>query len=153
MSLHQLRDHGLKGNIQGSMKITGELRDYIMPCFKGSLTTSTFPDEVSEVLEEGKRKSVTVNVYERNPIARKKCLEHYGVNCQICEVNFEQVYGEVGRDFIHVHHIKPLYEINNEYVVDPVKDLIPVCPNCHAMLHRKENGDYLTGEQLQSRIK
>ncbi len=153
LSLPHLRDHGLKGNLQGSMKMTGELRDYIMPFFKGNLTTSTFPDEVSETLEEGKRKTVTVNVYERNPIARKKCLEHYGVHCQICEINFEDIYGRVGRDFIHVHHIKPLHEIQKDYIVDPEKDLIPVCPNCHSMLHRKEDGEYLSIEQLRNRIK
>lgn len=152
LSLPQLRDHGLKGNLQGSMRITGELRDYIMSFFKGNLTTSTFPDEVSGAFEEGKRKTVSVNIYERNPIARKKCLEHYGVHCQICKFNFEKVYGEVGRDFIHVHHIKPLHTIQQDYEVDPKMDLIPVCPNCHAMLHRKEGDEYLSIDQLRNRF-
>lgn len=93
-----------------------------------------------------------MNVYERNPIARKKCLEHYGVHCQICKFNFEKVYGEVGRNFIHVHHIKPLHTIQQDYEVDPKMDLIPVCPNCHAMLHRKEGDEYLSIDQLRNRI-
>lgn len=91
-------------------------------------------------------------MYERNPIARKKCIEHYGVQCQVCEINFENTYGEVGKDFIHVPHIVPLHEIQQGYEVDPIRDLIPVCPNCHAMLHRKENDDYLSIEQLRERI-
>ncbi|UXH46436.1 HNH endonuclease [Rossellomorea vietnamensis] len=86
--------------------------------------------------------TINVNVYERNPHGRKKCMEYYGVECQICELNLEDMYGEVGRDFIHVHHIVPLHEIQKDYKVDPIKDLIPVCPNCHAMLDRKENGLY-----------
>ncbi|WP_144647069.1 HNH endonuclease [Priestia megaterium] len=152
LSLKKLRERGLKGNIQGAMKLTGELRDYIMSFFKQDLTEGYYPDEVSQTLEEGKRKTVTVNVYERNPIARKRCIDYYGVQCQVCDVDFENKYGEVGKDFIHVHHIKPLHEIQQEYIVDPIQDLIPVCPNCHAMLHRQENGRYLSTEQLKERI-
>ncbi|WHY69729.1 hypothetical protein [Neobacillus sp. SuZ13] len=71
LSLAKLRDLGLKGNIQGAMKLTGELRDYIMSFFEHNLTEGYYPDEVAGTLEEGKRKSVSVNIYERNPIARK----------------------------------------------------------------------------------
>ncbi|MFD9626654.1 HNH endonuclease [Peribacillus muralis] len=152
LSLAKLREHGVKGNIQGSMKLTGQLRDYIMSFFESDLTQGYYPDEVSETLEEGKRKTIRVNVYERNPIARKQCMAHYGVQCQVCGLNFEDTYGEVGKDFIHVHHIVPLHEIQQDYIVDPIQDLIPVCPNCHAMLHRKENGVYLSIEQLRQRV-
>jgi 5-methylcytosine-specific restriction enzyme A len=152
LSLTKLREQGLKGNIQGSMKLTGNLRDYIMQFFKNDLTEGYYPDEVSEALEEGARKTVTVNLYERNPIARKQCIDYYGVQCQVCELDFENTYGQVGKDFIHVHHIKPLNEVKQDYVVNPKKDLIPVCPNCHAMLHRKENGVYLSIGQLRNRI-
>jgi 5-methylcytosine-specific restriction enzyme A len=152
LSLQQLRNHGLKGNIQGSMKLTGELRDYIMSFFNQDMTADYFAEEVPETLEEGKRKTISVNVYERNLIARKQCIEKYGIECQICEMNFEDVYGEVGKDFIHVHHIVPLSEIQQDYEVHPIDDLIPVCPNCHAMLHRKVNGLCLTVEQLKNRL-
>lgn len=152
LSLEQLRGRGLKGNIQGAMKLNGELLDYISSFFDQDLTHGYYPDEVSESLEEGKRKSVMVNIYERNPIARKKCIDHYGAQCQICYIDFKNTYGAVGKDFIHVHHIKPLHEIQSDYIVDPVQDLIPVCPNCHAMLHRKEDGMYLSIGQLRERI-
>jgi 5-methylcytosine-specific restriction enzyme A len=152
LSLEQLRDYGLKSNIQGPLKLKGELRDYIMSFFNQDITADYYAEEVPETLEEGKRKTISVNVYERNPIARKKCIENYGVECQICEMNFEEVYGEVGKDFVHVHHIVPLHEIQQDYEVDPLNDLIPVCPNCHAMLHRKENGVLLTVEQLKDRL-
>ena len=84
---------------------------------------------------EGSIKQVQVNVYERNSEARKKCLEHHGYRCKVCDFDFEKVYGVIGKDYIHVHHIVDLASIGKEYKVDPVNDLIPVCPNCHAMLH------------------
>ncbi|WP_340392470.1 HNH endonuclease [Paenibacillus sp. FSL E2-0190] len=87
---------------------------------------------------EGAKKSILVNAYERNPVAREACLKHHGYNCAVCEINFEDVYGEIGEGFTHVHHLKPLHELKEEYEVDPVNDLRPVCPNCHAMLHKKE---------------
>jgi 5-methylcytosine-specific restriction enzyme A len=153
LSLAALRDYGLKGNIQGSMKLNGELRNYIMSFFNHDLTDGYFPEVVPEVLEEGKIKTINVNVYERNPFARKQCMDFYGVICQVCDLDFQDTYGEVGKDFIHVHHIIPLYKVQENYIVDPIKDLIPVCPNCHAMLHRKENGIYLSVEELRGRIK
>lgn len=64
-------------------------------------------------------------------------------------MSFDETYGMFAKDFIHVHHIKPLSEINEEYEVDPINDLIPVCPNCHAMLHRQQNGIPMTVERLK----
>ena len=102
----------------------------------------TLPDELSDETEiinlyEGAKQSITVNRYERNNQARKKCIEYYGTGCYVCAFNFENIFGEIGKDFIHVHHLIPLSEINQEYEVDPIQDLRPVCPNCHAMIHRK----------------
>lgn len=97
------------------------------------------PEEVLEAKKyrEGLTKKIYVNVYERNLEARRKCIEHYGSNCYICNFKFVNFYGKIGEDFIHVHHLKQLSEIGQEYELDPIKDLRPVCPNCHAMLHRK----------------
>ncbi len=53
-------------------------------------------------------------------------------------MNFEETYGEIGARFIHVHHLVEISSIGEEYNVDPVNDLRPVCPNCHAILHRKK---------------
>jgi 5-methylcytosine-specific restriction protein A len=100
---------------------------------------------------EGKTKKIIVNSYERNIVARKKCIEHYGSICQICNFNFKDMYGTLGEDFIHVHHKINISSIGNEYSVNPIDDLIPVCPNCHAMLHKK-NPAY-TIEELRKVIK
>ena len=64
-------------------------------------------------------------------------MQHYGYDCAVCDFNFGELFRELGEGFIHVHHLKPLAEIGDEYYLDPIKDLRPVCPNCHAMLHRK----------------
>lgn len=69
----------------------------------------------------------------------------------MCGFNFEFRYGKIGKDFIHVHHLKPLALTDSEYELDPIADLRPVCPNCHAMLHRGEN--VLSIEKLRARIK
>ena len=97
-------------------------------------------DVVSDETEsfmEGKSKEVTQTRYERNPQARKTCLKHHGYSCQICDFNFEKIFGEIGKGFIHVHHINAIAGIGKEYEVDPKNDLIPVCPNCHSMIHSK----------------
>ena len=85
---------------------------------------------------EGKKTLVLSAKYERNPRLRAECIRIHGFTCKICEFNFEDNFGELGENFCHVHHIKPLSEIGHDHQVDPSKDLIPVCPNCHAMLHR-----------------
>jgi 5-methylcytosine-specific restriction enzyme A len=96
------------------------------------------PGEIrGETFREGAMAQVTVNAYERNPAARRACIDHYGCFCQVCGFNFEKVWGELGKDFIHVHHLKEISSVGQEYEVDPINDLIPVCPNCHAMLHRR----------------
>jgi 5-methylcytosine-specific restriction protein A len=86
---------------------------------------------------EGNGQSIVVDAYERNSDARQKCIDHYGASCIICDFSFENIYGDVGVGFIHVHHLRPLSEIGEQYQVDPIVDLRPVCPNCHAIIHRR----------------
>jgi 5-methylcytosine-specific restriction protein A len=95
------------------------------------------PDEISPsgLLIEGAVCRVTVNAYERNPEARQRCVAAHGTACCICGFSFGVMYGPDAEGYIHVHHVRPLSEIGGEYVVDPVEDLRPVCPNCHAVLH------------------
>ena len=98
------------------------------------------PEEVEEdtVIFEGALHRISVNAYERNPEARRKCIAHYGTKCSICGFDFRKEYGEVGKDLIHVHHLRQLAEVGKEYQVDPIHDLRPVCPNCHAIIHRRK---------------
>ncbi|NLF72442.1 MAG: HNH endonuclease [Candidatus Anammoximicrobium sp.] len=95
------------------------------------------PDEVpnAKTYVEGATRRVTVNAYERNREARKKCIAYYGPTCAACGFDFGRVYGEIGKNYIHVHHLLDLAEIGQNYEVDPIKDMRPVCPNCHTILH------------------
>jgi len=113
----------------------------------------TLPEEVRVPSKfiEGASRLISVNIYERNPKARRACIVHYGYTCQICNFDFENIYGEIGREYIHVHHLLPLSRINTTYEIDPITDLIPVCPNCHAMLHRFST--LTTPEELRNQIK
>lgn len=101
--------------------------------------TDPFPEEVPQPSQypEGSAKSVYVNRYERDPKARAEAIKIHGSICSVCQFNFEEFYGELGAGFIHVHHVVPLSEIGGAYHVDPNRDLVPVCPNCHAMLHKR----------------
>lgn len=99
-----------------------------------------YDDEIQQdtVFVEGSVTSVNVNYYERNQTARKACLDLMGNSCVVCGFNFKTVYGVIGDGFIHVHHKIEISSIKESYSVDPKNDLVPVCPNCHAMLHRKK---------------
>lgn len=90
------------------------------------------------MLREGAATAVTVNAYERNPLARQRCIEHYGYKCSACEFDFETIYGPAAKGLIHVHHLRPLAAVAREYEVHPINDLRPICPNCHAMIHRQD---------------
>jgi 5-methylcytosine-specific restriction protein A len=100
---------------------------------------------------EGSATQVTQTRYERNIYARKECLKHYGYSCSVCDFNFERFYGSLGYKFIHVHHLTQVATIKQEYKVNPIQDLRPVCPNCHSMLH-KQNPP-LTIDELKDIIK
>lgn len=93
-------------------------------------------EELDGSVVEGAKKTVIVNAYERDPDARARCIRHWGEKCCVCDFDFASTYGEIGDGYIHVHHLSPLSEIGGEYELNPEKDLRPVCPNCHAMLHR-----------------
>lgn len=94
-------------------------------------------EELPTLHLEGTRRTRLITASERNPEARAGCIKYYGTKCQVCDLAFEERYGDIGKGFIHVHHIMPMAEIGTEYEIDPVQSLRPVCPNCHAMLHKR----------------
>ena len=98
-----------------------------------------YPDELNEsqTYSEGAKRRVIINAYERDERARAACIKIHGTECAVCGFDFGKFYGELGEGFIHVHHLRDLATVGECYEVDPIKDLRPVCPNCHAMLHRE----------------
>lgn len=77
--------------------------------------------------------------YERNPLNRKKAIEIHGTMCVACGFDFYESYGEHGKDFIEIHHVRPLSSVGEEVEINPKDDLVPLCANCHRMVHRKRN--------------
>lgn len=116
-------------------------------------TPEISPEEINfnDPLIEGYSKTIFVNKFERNREARRQCIEHFGKKCVICNFDFEEIYGVIGKGFVHVHHVKQLSEIRKEYVVDPLEDLVPVCANCHAIIHKKN--PCFTIEEVKAMIK
>lgn len=101
---------------------------------------------------DGKVKEFFGKRYERNIENRKKAIEIHGLSCAACGFNFEEVYGERGKDFIEVHHVKPLSTLKEEMVIDAKEDLVPVCANCHRMIHRRKE-NVLTVEELKTLLR
>jgi len=143
---HELDEPELSSNIwgtQGSGKtIPPEIVEPLVRLWHSRIELKSFisADDIQESIEiinEGAIKKITVNAYERNSEARRKCLEKWGYNCAVCNFHFELYYGIIGKRYIHVHHLRPISSIGAEYEIDPIEDLRPVCPNCHSMLHRQ----------------
>jgi 5-methylcytosine-specific restriction protein A len=96
-------------------------------------------EEIADALEgdfEGAGYQKLVKKYERSRYNRAICLSHFGFTCRGCGQNMKEVYGPIGEGVIHVHHIVPLSQIGGSYKIDPLADLIPLCPNCHNVVHR-----------------
>ena len=117
-----------------------EIYEKYFKLVKDDFAETVFPDEIDSQIpfSEGRTRQVTVNIYERNPLARQECISFFGPSCRICDFNFQEKFGKLGENFIHVHHLIEISTIGKEYSVNPKTDLIPVCPNCHAMLHKKK---------------
>jgi 5-methylcytosine-specific restriction enzyme A len=117
---------------------------------KESLQRVDYPDEVGAA-SEGSKQTVTVNRYERDPTNREACLVHHGTRCIVCDFDFGLMYGAEAAGYIHVHHLRPLSEMGVEHLVDPIKDLVPMCPNCHAAVHLFK--PLLSPQELRERMR
>ena len=103
-----------------------------------------------EAEEEGASKSELLTKYERSHLNRSLCLTYHGYSCKACGLNLKDKYGDIARDFIHVHHLNPISE-SGIIKPDPIKDFVPLCPNCHAIAHLKNPP--LTVEEIQKILK
>ena len=98
------------------------------------------PEPQPRELTEGAKSHIETEQKKRNPQLRKACLDHYGYQCQCCGMDFESLYGDAGIRFIEVHHLKPISTYEDEHTVNPLTDLVPLCSNCHSMIHRGQDG-------------
>jgi 5-methylcytosine-specific restriction protein A len=91
----------------------------------------------SETVSEGAVRRVERNAYERSPKARQQCVAYYGPRCFVCQMTFDEKYGPKARGLIHLHHLAQIYG-KRRHKTNPIRDLRPLCPNCHLVIHRKE---------------
>lgn len=136
----------------GGVIIPNNISEELWRLVQGNNKFSFTPNTTQEITKyaEGGVKLVTYKTYDRSADARNKCIEYYGYNCSVCGFNYEANYGVQGKDFIEVHHLKKIADIAQEYEINPIIDLRPVCANCHRMLHRKKIT--LSIEELQLAI-
>lgn len=136
---------GLATNRKGSEFISHQARDGLRKAgFECADLGNVVDSDLSlEQLREGSVRETIQVRRERNPVARALCIEHYrkknGGNlvCIVCDFDFAAVYGSLGEGFMHVHHLNPISEASSSRLVSPEIDLVPVCPNCHSMIHRR----------------
>ena len=143
-------------NTQNTHYILLNKREPFIFTNEADLMHNDSPDRIIDPnnnIPEGAKLRITVNRYERSRTARTKCVAKHGYACKVCGIDFSKVYGEIGKNYIHVHHIVPISKIGKDYHVDPINDLIPVCPNCHAMLHRGIDGNVLSIDELKTIMK
>ena len=141
LSLHHLHEHGYEGIPRSVREIKdGGLLDFLLhphQMVNEDVYDVDYPED-DDKLYEGALVKVMANKYERNQKARRECVAKKGYQCLVCGRDFEATYGEIGKNFIHVHHLTPISSIGQEYELNVDTDLAPVCPNCHYMLHRKD---------------
>ena len=124
---------------QGSgISIPEDIAEELFALIQGNTNVGFAPSARNEIklYVEGKLRKTANQTYDRNPTARQACIDHYGYDCAVCGFNFEKAYGTVGAKYIEVHHLKQIADIGGEYLIDPIRDLRPVCANCHHTLHK-----------------
>lgn len=97
----------------------------------------TKPKESAESLRgfpEGAKIRTEVNRYERSKDNREAAIAFHGIACLACNVRMADIYGKIADRFIHIHHTKSLSQ-TGKYTPDIETDLIPLCPNCHSVVH------------------
>lgn len=125
------------------------------PAAKGNKTIFSEDEDkelpAPELLSEGDLMELRITKHERNPELRRRCIELHGWRCKACGLDFKEKYGDLGTDFIEVHHLYPISHTDGKHSVDPENELVTLCANCHAMIHRLK-GTEMTVEKLQSYI-
>lgn len=124
------------------------------PKISGKDTTPLAPFKPKErEMTEGEKVHVEFEIAHRNPKLRQACINKYGYQCQCCGMDFVSLYGEeLGKGFIEVHHLQMISTYDESRPEDYLENLIPLCSNCHSMIHHGFNGP-LTLKELREAYK
>ncbi|WP_174038155.1 HNH endonuclease [Agrobacterium tumefaciens] len=119
-----------------NVDVTGEAGRFGLGVLPPAAENFASPEPSAVIMLEGTSRILELTRYERNAAARRLCIEHYGLCCQACGMSYEEKYGPLGADLIHIHHVTPLAAAGCEHEVDPIHDLIPLCASCHHVVHQ-----------------
>lgn len=120
--------------------------------FEDLIAVEESEKEVNTSKTEGGIKVYISKKVERDPSLRNDAFKIHGYNCMVCKFNFQENYGDWGRDWAEVHHLKAIADKKKEKTItDPKTDLAVLCANCHRMIHRKKN-KALTIEELKRKL-
>lgn len=104
---------------------------------RGDVVDPASGEETYEFAPEGTVRRVSVNSYERDPRNKRLAIRLHGTACFGCKKEMSATYGEIAQGYIHIHHLIPLSELGAPRAPDP-RDLVPLCPNCHAVVHLRK---------------
>lgn len=112
-------------------------------------------------ISEGRKKTVTTQIYERSKLLRDIVVDFYTKNgkiiCEACGFDFYEMYGDLGLGYIEIHHQKPIFQYDDadfsRLVKQAAKDLIPLCSNCHRMIHRRKDRPLTMNELKEALVK
>ncbi|MDC0048736.1 HNH endonuclease [Verrucomicrobia bacterium] len=110
----------------------------LMPVIAAFMELIGYDDNTIEAPgdEEGEITQAFVTSRERKKTNRVMCIALHGNKCGVCGFEPSNFYSDKVNGIIEVHHIEPLSELNAPRIYDPLKDLIPLCPNCHRAIHK-----------------
>lgn len=127
-------DEGELTQLKKAVKLSGQPVEFDKIV---GISDAALPEELPPDYREGNSIKISINKYERDPKARRACLKKYGYSCSACSKKLEDIYGAIANKFIVVHHLKPIASIGKEYILNAERDLRPVCPDCHAIIHKR----------------
>ena len=114
--------------------------------FTSKKTKKVLIYDEDDTITEGKVSTKTAIVKERSQKLRRAAIEHYTVDgkivCSVCGFDFKKIYGDLGDGYIQMHHENPIYQYSDDgfetYISEAVKNMKPLCANCHCMVHRNK---------------
>ncbi|WP_167043515.1 HNH endonuclease [Salinibacterium sp. ZJ454] len=108
----------------------------LLPLDDPEAETQAEPTGDAAFAEEGRKRRIATNWYERSRSNRALAIIAHGTACTSCGFSFERAYGELGIGYVEIHHLTPVHLMDGPRIVNPIEELVPLCSNCHRMVHR-----------------
>lgn len=139
--LHSLpTEERLREDLNGMLKIYQDL------VFGDLMIEMESNDEQAPVFVEEQKKIGFHARIERNGQVARKVKERKDCRCEVCGLSFEEMYGEIGRNFIEVHHLVPIAKLDGRRTkINLETGFAVLCSNCHRMIHKMPDPSDLGG--------